>query len=103
MLTVLPNMSSDPAGGPSIASYRDHARPLLVFAPSTGNVRLQKQVGLLRRETAGLAERQVVTLLVVPGGGSPAEAKAAVNSQPLSDVQQQGLVAGMQSPRVSLW
>jgi hypothetical protein len=56
----------------TLAALKDHARPLLIFAPEANDSRLVKQVSLLSEHSKDAAERDLLAVSVSKRGSYPA-------------------------------
>lgn len=54
-----------------LSAYRWHHRLLVLFAPSAGDLRLVRQEAAFRRESAGMRDRDLLRIVVLPPSTDP--------------------------------
>ena len=85
LLLLLPFVASPQP----LASYVDHNRVLLIFAPTDTDPRFQQQLSLLTHHAAGLQERDLVLLpnVVHAGAKTPDTLRTLNSPYPMGDQQ----------------
>ena len=73
MLCFVLNLKSEPMHLDTLAGLRDRSRVLLVFAPSSEDVRMEKQLHRLRDHAAEATERDLVTIALPAAGAAASE------------------------------
>jgi hypothetical protein len=71
-------MAQSPSGIVTLATLRDRARPLLVFASNPDDPQLQIQLRRLRENAASVAERDIVVIALPYESPSPTSAALTV-------------------------
>lgn len=66
--------TTTPTGVVSLATLRDHARPLLIFAPNPNDPQLQIQLRRLRDNAPAIANLNIVVIAVPYNSPSPTQA-----------------------------
>jgi hypothetical protein len=74
-----PARAQTPTGIVSLATLRDHARPLLIFAPKPGDSQLQIQLRRLHENAAAVTERDIVVIAIPYESPSPTPATLTVD------------------------
>jgi hypothetical protein len=69
-----PAPAQTPTGIVSLATLRDRARPLLIFAPTPNDPQLQIQLRNLQNSVPALAERDIVVIAIPYNSPSPTQA-----------------------------